>query len=82
MARPHRPRHEGLLMEYRAEDRPRVLALLFARTEGNIVALGRLTGYSRQQLYRLIDRWKLWPVVNAARLRRLTRTLAEQRSAA
>ena len=82
MARPHRPRHEGMLMEYRAEDRPRKLALLSARTEGNLDALVRLSGYSRRHLYRLIERWKLWPVVNAARVRRLTRNAAEQRSAA
>lgn len=54
------------------------LERVLVRCEGNIVHAAHELGMGRRQLYRLIYRAELWPVVNAERQRRLMRRRAPE----
>lgn len=42
------------------------------RAEGNLRRAAARLGVSREYIYRLVDQYELWPVVNKARVERIT----------
>lgn len=57
-----------------------MLAHAVVEAEGKLLVVAHDLGYHRSHIYRLIDKYRLWPVVNKVRKRRLLKEAKERRS--
>jgi hypothetical protein len=73
------PFYKGNLCHFRraSTDSRRKLAETILETGGNLSKTAYYLGLSRNQTYYLVDTWKLWPVVNEARRRRISQRRKE-----
>ena len=69
----------GMLMQHPQEDRRAILARAVVESEGVLVHAAFALGYSRRHLYRLIDQYRLWPIANRMRIKRLEREKRDRR---
>lgn len=69
----------GSLCAYPKNERRPILAEAVLECEGNLTHVAHDLGYHRSHIYRLIDEYRLWPVVNKLRRRRLEREARERR---
>lgn len=81
MGTPIQWRNAGQLLEYPPEERRLVLARIVVEAEGRVTHIARATGYHRTYVHKLLYRFRLWNVVNAARIKRLEREAADRRRA-
>lgn len=71
--------NEGSLCVYSRRQRRVILADSVLHCEGKLIHVAHDLGYHRSHIYRLIDAYRLWPVVNKIRKRRLEREARERR---
>ncbi len=63
-----------------ASDKKQLLIDSIERNNGTIICIAHELGIHRDWLYRLIGRFRLWPVVNEARRRGLILKAVEKRT--
>ncbi len=69
----------GSLCAYPKSKRRAMLAQAVLECEGVLRHTAHALGYHRSHMYRLIDEYRLWPVVNKIRKRRIAREARERR---
>ena len=63
----------GSICAYPPEQRRLVIATVIEEQEGNMRHIAHALGYHRSHMYRLIYKYRLWPVMNKMRKRRIER---------
>lgn len=69
----------GSLCAYPKSQRRAKLAESVVECEGKLLHVAHELGYHRSHIYRLIDEFRLWPIVNKIRKQRLEREARERR---
>lgn len=67
----------GVLMTHAEKDRRRVLARYIVECEGNLLKTAWRMGYNRSHMYRLVEQFEMWPLINEVRVRRTQRDWKE-----
>ena len=70
--------NEGSLCAHPKSERRVILARTVLECEGKLMHVAHELGYHRSHIYRLIDKHRLWPVVNRVRVERLEREARER----
>ena len=70
--------NEGSLCAHPKTKRRVILARTVLECEGKLIHVAFTLGYHRSHIYRLVDEYRLWPVVNRVRIERLQRESRER----
>lgn len=70
---------DGCLAGMDDEEAKRVVVEYLVDCDGKLVHAAHHIGYSRSHIYRLVRRYKLWPLVNRLRLERVQREHLEKK---
>ena len=71
--------NEGSLCAYPPSERRLALATSLEEHEGNLRHTAHALGYHRSRIYQLVYQYRLWPVINRLRTKRLERKARERR---